>query len=548
MSGLSGDSGVNRPTSTMTSTAIPALVVREGRPTKTVLELHDVFWGGVVQPDRIVQHFKKEGRLAPDAAAKIVHDCTALLRTEPTLLTLDGPVTVVGDIHGQFFDLLRVFKLGGDPATSRYLFLGDYVDRGYFSMECLLYLWALKLRYPRNIYLLRGNHESRHLTQYFTFETECVSKYSRWLYDECMRSFDSLPLAAVLDTQFLCVHGGLSPDITTLADIASIDRFMEPPTTGAMSDMLWADPLPDFGEHEKGASLQPFTENVARGCSYYFSYAATCQFLERNNLLCLVRAHEAQDAGYRMYDTTPASGFPSMICVFSAPNYLDVGKNKGAVLRLGGGALKVKQFTHAPHPYWLPNFMNVFMWSLPFVGKSVTEILEAVVTPVPTAAVCDDPGSCSRKKGADLCHLLAPPSDRTGSQPTPSQRRGVIRQKIRAVGRLSFLLRLLRTESEAIVALKQRYRARRVSRCADACMPPLSRHRLSTHLAPCRNFARTPCACRISQLHPRYMLCKGSSVFHPPPILTLCNLSFSLAMRRSYRPEHCSPTRDRSKR
>ncbi|KAI9930053.1 hypothetical protein ASPWEDRAFT_102085 [Aspergillus wentii DTO 134E9] len=390
------------------------------------------------------QHFYREGRLTEEQALWIIHAGTQLLKAEPNLLEMDAPITVCGDVHGQYYDLMKLFEVGGDPSETRYLFLGDYVDRGYFSIECVLYLWALKIWYPNTLWLLRGNHECRHLTDYFTFKLECKHKYSDTIYEACIESFCSLPLAAVMNKQFLCIHGGLSPELHTLEDIKAIDRFREPPTHGLMCDILWADPLEEFGQEKTG---EYFIHNSVRGCSYFFSYPAACAFLEKNNLLSIIRAHEAQDAGYRMYRKTRTTGFPSVMTIFSAPNYLDVYNNKAAVLKYENNVMNIRQFNCTPHPYWLPNFMDVFTWSLPFVGEKITDMLIAILN------------TCSKEElEDDTPTSVSPTGPMSPSVPMDVEssefKRRAIKNKILAIGRLSRVFQVLREESEKVTELK----------------------------------------------------------------------------------------------
>ncbi|KAJ4411468.1 3',5'-cyclic-nucleotide phosphodiesterase (PDEase) (3':5'-CNP) [Didymella pomorum] len=391
------------------------------------------------------QHFYREGRLTEQQALWIIKKGAEILRSEPNLLEMDAPITVCGDVHGQYYDLMKLFEVGGDPAETRYLFLGDYVDRGYFSIECVLYLWSLKIWYPNTLWLLRGNHECRHLTDYFTFKLECKHKYSEAVYEACMDAFCALPLAAVMNKQFLCIHGGLSPELHTLEDLKSIDRFREPPTHGLMCDILWADPLEEFGQ-EKTNDF--FIHNHVRGCSYFFSYPAACAFLEKNNLLSIIRAHEAQDAGYRMYRKTRTTGFPSVMTIFSAPNYLDVYNNKAAVLKYENNVMNIRQFNCTPHPYWLPNFMDVFTWSLPFVGEKITDMLIAILN------------TCSKEEleeetPSSLASGPSSPQPLANLDPDSTEfKRRAIKNKILAIGRLSRVFQVLREESERVTELK----------------------------------------------------------------------------------------------
>lgn len=223
-----------------------------------------------------------------------------------------------------------------------------------------------------------------------------------------------------------------------------IDRFREPPTHGLMCDILWADPLEEFGQ-EKTSEF--FVHNHVRGCSYFFSYPAACAFLEKNNLLSVIRAHEAQDAGYRMYRKTRTTGFPSVMTIFSAPNYLDVYNNKAAVLKYENNVMNIRQFNCTPHPYWLPNFMDVFTWSLPFVGEKITDMLIAILNTCSKEELEEEtPSSISSEP-------VSPPVPAIDSQISDEKRRA-IKNKILAIGRLSRVFQVLREESERVTELK----------------------------------------------------------------------------------------------
>jgi len=181
--------------------------------------------------------------------------------------------------------------------------------------------------------------------------------------------------------------------------------------------------------------------NHVRGCSYFYTYKAVCEFLERNRLLSIIRAHEAQDAGYRMYRKSRKTGFPSVMTLFSAPNYLDVYNNKAAMVKYEANMFSIRQFNSMPHPYWLPNFMDAFSWSLPFVGEKITDMLAAVLN------------ICTQEELNESAEEPAP-SEVSITDRDKAERRKVIKHKILAIGRLSHMFSVLREESERVSELK----------------------------------------------------------------------------------------------
>jgi len=242
-------------------------------------------------------------------------------------------VTICGDIHGQFYDLKELFKVGGECPETNYLFLGDFVDRGFYSVETFLLLLALKVRYPDRITLIRGNHESRQITQVYGFYDECLRKYGSvnvWRY--CTEIFDYLSLSALIDDRVFCVHGGLSPAINTLDQIRAIDRKQEVPHDGAMCDLLWSDP-----EEIDGWGLSP------RGAGYLFGADVVNLFNSTNKLDLICRAHQLVMEGYKlMFNDT-------LVTVWSAPNYCYRCGNIAAILEMDEHLNKnFKMFEAAP--------------------------------------------------------------------------------------------------------------------------------------------------------------------------------------------------------
>ena len=326
--------------------------------------------GNTIDAQALQEHLMRGGRLTAKDVLLIVTTATKVLRTESNVLNVEMPVNICGDVRGQLRDVAKLFEVGGSVDASSYLFLGNYACGGNSAaVETLTLLYALKIVKRGRVFLVRGREDCRLLSERNGLRAQCLARYGPEVYDAILASFDALPLAAIVNRQFLCVHGGLSPELRTVDDIRRINRFREPPPFGLMCDLLWADPAGDYTP----AGRDHYELNTARNCSYAFTYFAACAFLERNKLLSVVRAGQPLEDGFKMLTVREATGFPTVISIYSAPNALGVAHNKGAILHYDKSELNIRQFTESPAPAALPNAENAFDWSLPFVAQKTVD-------------------------------------------------------------------------------------------------------------------------------------------------------------------------------
>ncbi|KAL8100879.1 hypothetical protein AgCh_032942 [Apium graveolens] len=267
---------------------------------------------------------------------------------EPTVLQLKAPTKLFGDLHGQFGDLMRLFDEYGYPSTAGdityidYLFLGDYVDRGQHSLETITLLLALKIEYPENVHLIRGNHEAADINALFGFRLECIERMGEndgiWAWTRFNQLFNYLPLAALIEKKIICMHGGIGRSIHTVEQIEKLER---PITMDAGSlvlmDLLWSDPT----ENDSVEGLRP----NARGPGLVtFGPDRVTDFCKRNKLQMIIRAHECVMDGFERF----AQG--QLITLFSATNYCGTANNAGAILVVGRGLMIVPKLIHPLPP------------------------------------------------------------------------------------------------------------------------------------------------------------------------------------------------------
>ncbi|WVO21907.1 serine/threonine-protein phosphatase PP-Z1 [Cryptococcus decagattii] len=279
----------------------------------------------ILDVDNMIQRLLEAGysgkvtKSPPLKNAEIMSVCAAareVFLSQPTLIELSPPVKIVGDVHGQYADLLRMFEMCGFPPAANYLFLGDYVDRGKQSLETILLLLCYKIKYPENFFLLRGNHECANVTRVYGFYDECKRRTNIKIWKTFIDVFNTLPIASIVASKIFCVHGGLSPSLKNMDDIRRIQRPTDVPDYGLLNDLVWSDP--------SDTALD--WEDNERGVSFCYGKSVINAFLATHDMDLICRAHMVVEDGYEFYNDR------TLVTVFSAPNYCGEFDNFGAVM------------------------------------------------------------------------------------------------------------------------------------------------------------------------------------------------------------------------
>ena len=332
-------------------------------------EIHDKIIDVLLRPrDWISKEIDVNAKfpLPVELVFELIYNAKALIENEPIVVRIEAPVKIFGDIHGQYQDLMRFFDLysapiegpGGDIEGLDYLFLGDYVDRGFHSIETMCLLMALKLKYPNQIHLLRGNHEDRWINSAFGFQEECMNRLNDdpenpRIFNSFNDFFDRLPLAAVVNDTVLCLHGGIGSTINTIEDIEKVKTPLEvvhqvsSMEQQIVVDILWSDPTDN--DTEMGIVPNTTRDPTGVGNIVKFGPDRVEEFLEMNNLSLIIRAHECVMDGFERF----AAG--KLITIFSATDYCGKHNNTGAIIYLNN-ELEIKPYlispVDTPNKFW----------------------------------------------------------------------------------------------------------------------------------------------------------------------------------------------------
>jgi len=259
-------------------------------------------------------------QLKPATVVGLCSKVRDVFMDQDMILEVDTPLNLCGDVHGQFHDLLRIFECSGFPPQANYLFLGDYVDRGKKSLETILMLFAYKIKYPENFFLLRGNHESPSICRIYGFYDECKQRFTVKIWKTFCDVFNCMPACAVVSDKVICMHGGLSQEMmkdgsSLVEEVSAMKRPADIPDSGFLCDLLWSDPADTvgFGMNDRGVSVS-FGADIVK------------EFLRMHNYDLVVRAHQVVEDGYEFFADR------KLVTIFSAPNYCGEFDNAAAVL------------------------------------------------------------------------------------------------------------------------------------------------------------------------------------------------------------------------
>jgi len=275
--------------------------------------------------DELINKIYNEELLSIQEFNKVYFKAKEILAQRKNIAILNTPLTICGCINAHFEELKDIFKICGDISENKYLFLGDYVGRGWNGLSTFILLILYLIKYPNNITLLRGNHDSRVFSQMYGLYDECLKKVeikeeAEDIYNKINELFDLLQLAAVVDNKYFCIHGGLSPEFKKIDVLNSIERNKEIPEKGIITDLIWSDPKEDVNEFEPSK----------KGAGQFYGEKAVNDFLkENNNIEMIIRSHELVDDGYKFQFNN------KLLTVFSAPDYGGrEGFNIGSVLKI----------------------------------------------------------------------------------------------------------------------------------------------------------------------------------------------------------------------
>ena len=351
---------INKNVEIINNSAIKKISLNEENKFQTItnedddnFELYETFINTLLKPSEW-RFQKKEDetngfskfRFRREHIIALTKACQEIVSSQPIVLRLNTPVKIFGDIHGQYEDLMRFFELWGEPSDRPaygdinlidYLFLGDFVDRGSKSLETICLLMALKIKYPDKIHLLRGNHEDFLINSIFGFLDECDSRLVEESTDEDLNVFkilneffEYMPLAALIDDQILCLHGGIGGNLSTISEIEAIDRPLRVVHEATslseqiVMDILWSDPTDN--DEELGIKPNLLRDSKSFGNIVKYGPDIVNKFLEKNNLSMIIRGHECVADGFERFDEG------KVITLFSATDYCKRHKNAGAML------------------------------------------------------------------------------------------------------------------------------------------------------------------------------------------------------------------------